>query len=184
MPLTRTHRRTVRTLDAKAKALLERGGEAALLRGMHDLMVAFKPVLDAAGPDSMPNAAASEGPSPHPLPPQTPRNRRFRPFFRLSQPMFVFCQALWWPELWDVPIQTQLQPATRDPLGVLCEGLVLNRAAAPPICGQNGGSGGLTARPCCAREVRLARLRTSPSFGKRASADAPGRIVVCMTIFR
>jgi len=50
MPLTRAHRRTVRTLDAKAKALLERGGEAVLLRGLHDLMVAFKLVLDAAGP--------------------------------------------------------------------------------------------------------------------------------------
>jgi len=50
MPLTRAHRRTVRTLDAKAKALLDKGGAAALLRALHDLMVAFKPVLDAAGP--------------------------------------------------------------------------------------------------------------------------------------
>jgi len=47
---TRVQPRTVRTLDAKAKALLERGGAAALLRDLHGMMVQFKPVLDAAGP--------------------------------------------------------------------------------------------------------------------------------------
>ena len=38
MPLTHTHRRTVRKLDARAKVLLDRGGEEVLLGGLHDMM--------------------------------------------------------------------------------------------------------------------------------------------------
>ncbi len=53
MPLTRTHRRTVRKLDARAKALLDRGGEEALLGSLHDMMLAFKPVLEAAVPGEL-----------------------------------------------------------------------------------------------------------------------------------
>ncbi len=47
MPLTRAHRR----IDAKA--LLDKGGEEALFGDRPAMMLAFKPVLDAAGPGEL-----------------------------------------------------------------------------------------------------------------------------------
>ena len=53
MTLTPQHLKTVRAIDAQAGKLLKRGGEEALLGGLHDLMRRFKPVLEAAGPGEL-----------------------------------------------------------------------------------------------------------------------------------
>jgi len=47
MPLNNDHIQILREIDAKARALLETGGEEALLEGLQELMLLFKPVLDA-----------------------------------------------------------------------------------------------------------------------------------------
>ncbi len=50
MTLTPQHLKTVRAIDAQAGKLLKRGGEEALMGGLQDLMLQFKPVLEPARP--------------------------------------------------------------------------------------------------------------------------------------
>ena len=58
----------LRTIDAKARTLLETGGQEALLEGSYELMLLFKPVLDAVSQRELdrmaevfPDAAIADG---------------------------------------------------------------------------------------------------------------------------